>query len=86
MKNLKTALIALSFIAGLSGALVSKISASPKPTDPIYNWDGGPFNNFIGTVSQAQMHYGCAGVTSVCVTGTLKPGQSGPPTFELYGN
>lgn len=85
MKKIKTALLGLALVAGATGAFVSKISAAPKPLDPIYNWVQGT-NDFQGTVSQAESHYGCFSGLNPCAAGTLKPGQSGPPTAEIFHN
>jgi len=79
MKSLKLSLMALVLIGGISGALVNRIQAAPKPLDPTYNWLGGGVEDNGRTVAQAQMDYGCTGTSSLCATGkpTSGSGQEG---------
>jgi hypothetical protein len=69
MKKIKSGLLVMAVVLGVSGAFVSKIHAAPKPLDQVYSWSGssGPFT---GTVTQAQTHYGCSSNNILCATGT----------------
>ena len=95
MKKLKTSMLAIALIAGISGAFVAKIHASPKKTDATYHWlkylsDGvtrDPGNDSDVSISTAETNYGCTGAGNRCADGTKDPGSgTGPTTFELKYN
>jgi hypothetical protein len=85
MKKLKISMLALVFTVGIGTAIVQKIDAAPKRSDPTYNWTSsqGPQSNL--TVQQAKDHYGCQFENTGCARGALSSG-SGPAIVTLSQN
>ena len=87
MKKFRSAFLALALFIGAIGAFAfSRHESKPTLNNPLYNWSQSGSNPFQGTVSDAQVHYGCSAVANVCATGMLVPGQSGPATATIYKN
>jgi hypothetical protein len=86
MKSLKTTILSLALLAGVTGAFATKAVSSAKIQDPtIYNWTKPGSPNYQGTVSAAQSNYNCLGAGAVCATGTRVSG-SGPLTATIRFN
>jgi len=86
MKSLKTTILSLALLAGVTGAFVTKAASSANAQDPtVYNWTKSGSPNYQGTVSGAQSNYNCAGAGAVCATGTRVSG-SGPLTATIRFN
>jgi hypothetical protein len=91
MKKFKNGFLALALVAGISGGVISKIQAMPKPADASYDWqkfnhDGtrDPGSDETATIAQATADYSCPGAVTLCATGTKVPGSgSGPATATL---
>ena len=91
MKKFKNGFLALALIAGISGAVASKIQAMPKPVDANYQWqkfnhDGSrdPSADETATISQATSDYDCPGAVTLCAIGTKVAGSgTGPATSTL---
>lgn len=79
MKSLKTTILSLALLAGVTGAFATKAASSTNVQAPIYNWVKPGSPNYQGTVSGAQSNYNCLGAGAVCATGTRVSG-SGPLT------
>ena len=88
MKTLKIGLMALVFAVGIGGAVVQKIQAAPKLDDPVYDWTPVSGSGFVGTVTQAQMHYGCSASTNLCANGAIDPDSpvQQPATAQIRKN
>ncbi|WP_256006816.1 hypothetical protein [Pedobacter deserti] len=86
MKSLKTTILSLAVLAGVTGALVTNAAESTVGQDPtVYNWTKPGSPNFQGTVSAAQSNYNCSGAGSVCATGTRVSG-TGPLNATIRFN
>jgi len=88
MKKLKISMLALVFTVGIGGAVVQKIHAAPKLDDPIYDWTPVSGSNFVGTVAQAQTHYGCSATARLCASGAIDPDSpvQTPATAQIKKN
>jgi hypothetical protein len=90
MKTLKTSLLAIALMAGISGALVSQTAQASKPVDARYDWTGASnapqnpgaqLNN--ATVTTATSFYGCNSGTNVCASGNKVSGP-GPNSASIF--
>jgi hypothetical protein len=86
MKNLKTTILSLALLAGVTGAFATKATVSAKVQTPtVYNWTKPGSPNYQGTVPGAQSNYNCSGAGAVCATGTRVSG-TGPLTATIRFN
>jgi hypothetical protein len=90
MKKLKTSILAIALIAGISGAFVTKTAHASKPVDTLYDWNsasnapqnpGTELDN--ATVTTATANFGCNSGTNICATGTKVSGP-GPASATIF--
>lgn len=70
MKSLKTTILSLALLAGVTGAFATKAANTEAAKQgPSYNWTKPGAPPFTGTVSAAKINYNCSGNGLQCAVG-----------------
>ncbi|MFD0749231.1 hypothetical protein ACFQZS_03695 [Mucilaginibacter calamicampi] len=90
MKKFKTVLLGVALLAGISGAIATKVQATPKADEDRYNWtsnSNAPSHPNASlpnaTIGEAKANFGCSGGGATCADGVDPNEVLDPVTIQL---